>query len=241
MRLAGKIAAKVLRSAKEYVVPGISTAELDEIIGRLIGESGSKSAFKGYQGFPGNSCISVNEEVIHGIAGPKILKFGDLVKLDIGVEHEGFIGDVAMTIAVGGCSPEAQRLMDVTSSALRAGLAKVCGGQSISVVSKTIQQVVELAGYGVIREFVGHGVGRSLHEDPQVPNYFHRGLVGRFEVGMTVAIEPMVSAGNGKVQVASDGWTVLTRDRTLSAHFEHTVLVCENGCEILTVDGLELY
>jgi len=238
MRTSGKMAMGVLRRASSLVRPGLTTSELDQAIGGLIAESGGTSAFLGYRGFPRNACISVNEEVIHGIGGPRRLQFGDLVKLDIGVRYKGFVGDVAMTVACGGCSPAAQKLMDVTIQGLREGLRQVRSGSTTVDVGRAVQSVVEAAGFGVVREFCGHGVGRNVHEEPQVPNYVDlRGAV-KLRAGLTIAIEPMVTLGSPSVKILGDGWTVVTHDRHLSAHFEHTVLVTEDGFEVLTDDGM---
>lgn len=239
MRRAGRVAMSVLRRAAMAVQPGVTTGQLDGWIGQWIAELGAKSAFLGYRGFPGNACVSVNEEVIHGIGGPRVLRMGDLVKLDVGVRLGGFVGDVAMTVACGGCNPDGQRLLDVTRQALRAGISEVRGGGTTLDIGRAVQRVVQEAGLGVVREFCGHGVGRSVHEEPQVPNYAdHRGSV-RLRPGVTLAIEPMVTVGTGAVKILGDGWTVATQDAGLAAHFEHTVLVVEGGAEILTDDGLE--
>jgi methionyl aminopeptidase len=238
MRLAGRMAMRVLRRAAGAVGPGITTGELDQLIGRWIAEEGGTSAFLGYRGFPANACISVNEEVIHGIGGVRRLQFGDLVKLDIGVRARGFVGDVAMTVACGGCSPIAQKLLDVTIQGLREGIGQVRGGSTTVDVGRAVQRVVEAAGFGVVREFCGHGVGRNVHEEPQVPNYVDLRNSVRLKPGVTIAIEPMVTVGSPSVKILDDGWTVVTHDRQLSAHFEHTVLVTEGGAEILTDDGM---
>lgn len=238
MRVACSAAMRVLRAASTSVRPGLTTGELDELIGSLIAGEGGKSAFRNYRGFPSNACISVNEEVIHGIGGQRRLQFGDLVKLDVGVRKGGFVGDVAMTVSCGGCSPIAQKLLDVTSQALREGISQVRHNASTADVGRAVQRVVEGAGFGVVREFCGHGVGRDVHEEPQVPNYDDRSGGARLRKGMTIAIEPMVTVGNPSVKILSDGWTVVTHDRQLAAHFEHTVLVTECGFEILTDDGL---
>ncbi|MFM8419447.1 MAG: type I methionyl aminopeptidase [Verrucomicrobiota bacterium] len=238
MRLAGRVAMSVLRRASAAVQPGVTTGDLDHWIGEWIREIGGKSAFLGYRGFPGNACISVNEEVIHGIGGSRSLRMGDLVKLDVGVRVGGFVGDVAMTVPCGGCNPEGQRLLDVTKQALREGIAKVKAGCTTLDIGRAVQGVVEGAGLGVVREFCGHGVGRSVHEEPQVPNYADGRDSVRLRAGVTIAIEPMVTVGDGAVKILGDGWTVVTQDRGLAAHFEHTVLVVEGGAEILTDDGL---
>jgi methionyl aminopeptidase len=238
MRRAGRAAMSVLRQAAGAVRPGVTTGEIDRLIGEWTKSLGAKSAFLGYRGFPCHACISVNEEVIHGIGGPRMLRFGDLVKLDVGVRLAGFVGDVAMTVACGGCGPDEQRLLDATSKALREGIRQVRAGASTADIGLAVQTVVEGAGLGVIRDFCGHGVGRSVHEEPQVPNYADASSSVRLKAGVTIAIEPMVAMGSGSVRVLDDGWTVVTRDKRLAAHFEHTVLVMDGGHEILTDDGL---
>jgi len=237
MRLAGSVAASVLREAASLVKPGTTTGELDAQVGRIIQKHGAVSAFLGYRNFPGQCCISVNEAVIHGIGGPRTLQFGDLVKLDVGVRFRGMIGDVAMTVACGGCSPEAQKLMDVTATALQKGIAAIKAGSTLNDVGGAIQRLVEAHGFGIVKEFCGHGVGRHVHEEPQIPNYVdaERGRT-RLRAGMTIAIEPMVTLGDPAVEILKDEWTVVTRDGKLSAHFEHTVLVTDDGAEILTRD-----
>jgi len=239
MREAGRLAAQVLREGAALVVPGVRTGEVDREIGKRIQGYGGVSAFYRYRGFPGQCCISVNEAIIHGIGSERVLKFGDLVKLDVGVRYNGFIGDVAMTVACGGCSPKSQKLMDVTIASLYRGISAARAGNTLNDIGRAVQQLVEENGLGVVREFCGHGVGRNVHEEPQVPNYVdpergHRKL----RSGMTIAIEPMVTEGNPAVELLSDKWTVVTRDGKLSAHFEHTVLVTDGEPEILTRDSL---
>jgi methionyl aminopeptidase len=238
MRKAGSIAASVLREASGLIAPGITTRELDVIVGRLIRDRDAASAFLGYRDYPANCCISVNEGVVHGIGDGRRLQVGDLVKLDIGVKHQGFIGDVAMTVAVGGCSVEGQKLMDVTVESLYKGISAARAGNRVTDISRAVQSCVEAAGFSVVREYVGHGVGRSLHEEPQVPNYVDARSNAKLRAGMTIAIEPMVNVGLPAVETLKDQWTVVTKDRRLSAHFEHTVLVTEGEAEILTRDGL---
>lgn len=238
MRRACATAASVLREAAGLIKPGLTTGELDEAVGEMIRSRQAVSAFCGYRGFPAQCCISVNEGVVHGMGGARRLKIGDLVKLDIGVRRQGFIGDVAMSTAVGGCSAEAQKLMDVTVASLYKGVSAARAGNRVSDISRAIQECVESGGFNVVREFVGHGVGRSLHEEPQVPNYVDLRSDVRLKAGMTLAIEPMVNAGRAAVEVLTDGWTVVTRDLSLSAHFEHTVLVTDGEPEILTRDEL---
>lgn len=242
VRRAGSIAATVLRDAAATIRPGITTLELDRTVGLLIESQGAVSAFLGYRNFPSNCCISVNEGVVHGIGSERRLQYGDLVKLDVGVRFRGFVGDVAMTVAVGGCTPSAQKLMDVTVGSLYLGIAQARAGNKVSDISKAIQTHVETHGFNVVREFVGHGVGRSVHEEPQIPNYVDDRCNCRLVSGLTIAIEPMVNAGTPGVEILRDRWTVVTRDRQLSAHYEHTVLVTDGDPEILTRDeGKPLY
>jgi methionyl aminopeptidase len=238
MKQAGRLAATVLRRAAAQIAPGVTTHELDQFVGREIQALGGTSAFHRYRNFPGQCCISVNEAVIHGIGDKRRLQLGDLVKLDIGVRYLGFVGDVAMTLAVGGCSPEAQKLMDVTVQALYEGISAAKAGNRVGDIGRAVQTRVEGAGFGVVREFCGHGLGRSVHEDPQVPNYVDRTPGPVLKAGMTIAIEPMVTAGSPEVAVLGDGWTVITRDRRLTAHFEHSVLITDGDPVILTQDDL---
>ena len=238
MRQAGRIAARVQREAMGLVTPGLTTADLDRKVGEIIRRHDAVSAFYGYRNFPSQCCISVNEAVVHGIGNDRRLQFGDLVKLDIGVRYKGFIGDVAMSVAVGGCSPLAQKLMDVTVKALYEGISAARSGNRVTDISRAVQRCVEGAGFSVVREFVGHGVGRSVHEEPQVPNYVDARSNARLRPGMTIAIEPMVNVGGPAVEIMADQWTVLTKDRQLSAHFEHTVLITGGEPEILTRDEL---
>jgi methionyl aminopeptidase len=240
MRAASAVVAEVLATLREHVKAGVSTAELDAISEELIAKRGATSAFKGYvvQGrtFPATVCISINDEVVHGVPSKRrVLKDGDIVGLDFGVSIDGYFGDAAITVPVGPVTPEAQRLMDVTKQALEAGIDAVRPGKYIADVSGAIQDVAEGAGYSLVREFVGHGIGRKLHEDPQVPNY-RTGTRGvRMQEGLVLAIEPMVNAGGPEVYVRDDGWTAATRDGRLSAHFEHSVAVTANGPYILTL------
>lgn len=238
MREACAMAASVLRKAAGLVTPGLTTSALDVAVGEFIRSFGGVSAFLGYRNFPSQCCLSVNEGVVHGIGDQRRLQFGDILKMDIGVRYRGFIGDVAMSVAVGGCSPIGQKLMDATTQALYLGISSARSGNRVSDVSRAIQRHVESNGFSVVREFVGHGVGRSLHEEPQVPNFVDKRSTEKLVAGMTIAIEPMVNAGSAAVEILQDGWTVVTRDRQLSAHFEHTVLVTDGEPEILTRDGL---
>lgn len=235
MRKAGGIVARILDDMAQMAAPGISTGELDRFAESRIKELGAKPAFKGYNGFPACVCISVNQEVVHGIPSNKrILKDGDIVGLDFGVVYDGWYGDSARTVAVGKISPEAQKLLDVTKESLYRGIAECREGNRVFDIGHAVQNYVENFGYGVVREFVGHGIGRALHEDPQVPNYGPKGKGPALKVGMVLAIEPMINAGSHEVKVLKDGWTAVTTDNSLSAHFEHTVAITPNGPEILT-------
>lgn len=234
MRSAGRCAARVLYRIRNLVRPGISTAELDFAAGEFMKEEGCRSAFLGYRGFPAQTCISVNEEVVHGIGGGRRLQIGDIVKIDVGVNRGGWIGDNALTVGVGNVSSVADKLMGVTSDALKAALSAATGGRRLGDVSFAVQSLVEANGFSVVREFVGHGVGRSLHEDPQVPNFGKPGTGPKLKPGMTLAIEPMVNVGACGVRVLPDQWTVVTQDGSLSAHFEHTVLITKGEPEVLT-------
>ncbi len=234
MRPAGVIAQTVLDEVSDFIQPGLTTRQVDEFAAGRMKAHGVRSAFLGYRKFPGHLCISVNDEIVHGIGGPRRLNFGDIVSLDVGVVHQGFIGDTARTVAVGGCSVEAQRLMDVTEQALYEGIAQARSGKRVADISRAIQRYVESNGYSVVREFVGHGVGRSMHEEPQVPNFDDGSKTVVLKPGMTIAIEPMVNAGGPAVRILNDNWTVVSKDGSLSAHFEHTVLVTAGEPEILT-------
>jgi methionyl aminopeptidase len=228
------LAAKVLNEVAAFIKPGVSTRQIDNLAADIIRANGAKSAFLGYRKFPCHTCISVNDEIVHGMASERLVKFGDIVSLDVGVFYKGFIGDTAKTVAVGGCSVAAQRLMDVTESALYKGIAAALPGNRVSDISRAVQQYVEGNNFSVVREFVGHGVGRTMHEEPQIPNFVDRNSDQKLRPGMTLAIEPMVNAGTANVKILKDGWTVVTQDGSLSAHFEHTVLVTGGQPEILT-------
>jgi methionyl aminopeptidase len=234
MRLAGKVAANVLAAVAQFVAPGMTTREVDEFAAQQIKRYGARSAFLDYRKYPCHICISVNDEVVHGLAGTRRLKFGDLVSLDVGVRFDGFVGDTARTVAAGGCEVAAQRLMDVTEKSLHEGIVQARPGNCVADISRAIQACVEGHGYNVVREYVGHGVGRVVHEEPQVPNFVDGKGTQRLRPGMTLAIEPMVNAGTAAVKILSDGWTVVTQDGKPSAHFEHTVLITEAEPEILT-------
>jgi methionyl aminopeptidase len=238
MRQAGRLVAGALRLVADIAEPGITTAQLDEAADEYIRKHGGKSAFKGYRGFPANICTSLNEEVVHGIPGPRKLKEGDLLKVDVGVVWEAYYADAALTIAVGEVTEQARELLRVTQQALNAGIAVLRPGVRVSQVSAAIQQTAESHGFSVVTDYTGHGIGRALHEDPKVPNFVALGLMQRdvvLEKGATVAIEPMVNVGTERTEVLGNGWTVVTRDRKLSAHFEHTVAVADQGPVILTL------
>lgn len=226
---------EALKLAEQLIEPGVETGDIDRQIERLIASRGGRPAFKGYNGFPASSCISIEDEVVHGIPGHRALRKGQIVSVDIGVECDGFFGDSARTFAVGSISDEKSRLMEVTRDSLSSGLKEVHAGARLSNVSHAIQVKVEGASYSVVRELVGHGIGRKLHEDPQIPNYGHPNSGPRLRAGMVLAIEPMVNMGSFEVRTLDDNWTVVTLDGLPSAHFEHTVVVTDHGPEILTV------
>lgn len=234
MRISGRMAGQVRDALARAVAPGVSTAELDELARELIEGMGAVASFKGYRGYPAHICVSINEEVIHGIPGPRRIQPGDLVSLDVGVFFDGFHGDTAVTVAVGVSDPRLLRLAAVTRQALDAAVAQARPGNRLGDVSHAVQAVAEGAGFSVVREFVGHGIGRRLHEEPNIPNHGPAGRGPRLASGMVLAIEPMVNLGVAGVETLEDGWTAVTRDRLPSAHFEHTVAVGPDGPEILT-------
>jgi methionyl aminopeptidase len=234
MRAACAAAAQILKAVVALVEPGRTTKELDEAAGDVIVKCGGTSPFLGYKGYPGNICVSVNDEVVHGIPGKRRLQYGDIVSLDVGVVLNGFVGDNATTVPVGLVAPRTQELLQVTEQALHAGIAQARAGNRVGDISHAVQVAVEARGFSVVREFVGHGVGRKMHEEPQIPNYGQPGEGPKLKPGMTLAIEPMINAGVSAVQMLSDGWTVVTADGSPSAHFEHTVLVTVDEPEILT-------
>ena len=236
MRVAGRISARALKLAGEAVEPGVSTWEVDRIARRYIEEQGAKPSFLGYGGFPASACISVNNVVIHGIPRKEqILKQGDIVSIDIGAFYEGFTGDNAYTFPCGDVSEEARRLMDTTRESLYEGIKAARPGNRLGDVGHAVQSYAEARGYSVVRDYVGHGVGAKLHEDPSVPNYGSPGRGVRLLPGMTIAIEPMVNAGVHTVKTLSDGWTTVTTDGKLSAHFEHSIAITADGPVILTL------
>jgi len=234
MREAGETAGAILAELSALVAPGMTTGEIDAASARLMSEAGVKSAFLGYRKFPGHICISVNEEVVHGIGGARRLLYGDIVKMDVGINRNGWIGDTATTIAVGIVSPEVEKLVAATERILYGALRHALPGRRLGDVSAYVEREAIAAGYSVVREFVGHGVGRKLHEEPQIPNYGRAGTGPKLKPGMTLAIEPMINMGKADVRVLADKWTVVASDGLPSAHFEHTVLVTEGEPEILT-------
>ena len=235
MRIAGKIVALAHQAVAKAIKPGITTKALDDLVEKVILENNAIPSFKNYSGYPASTCVSINEEVVHGIPSPhRVLKDGDIVSVDIGAMYKGYHGDSAWTYACGEISEDAKRLLEGTKESLFAGLEYAKANNHLSDISHAIQTTAENLGFSVVREFVGHGVGKRLHEDPQIPNFGlpHRGLL--LKSGMTLAIEPMINLGNKEVKVLSDGWTTITRDKSLSAHFEHTILITKDGYEILT-------
>jgi methionyl aminopeptidase len=229
-----RIVAEVLEGIQKIVAPGISSSELDAFAETYIRSKGARPACKGYRGYPATLCTSVNEQVVHGIPSSAKLKDGNIISIDVGVHYKGFYGDAAVTLPVGAVSKETKKLLRGTEKALEAGIEKTVKGNRLSDVSAEIQQCVESEGFSVVRNFVGHGIGRELHEEPQIPNYGKPGQGPQLVQGMTLAIEPMVNAGGWEVDILNDGWTAVTKDSSLSAHFEHTVAVTKNGFEILT-------
>ncbi len=234
MRQAGKAAAAARDAAGKACLPGVTTAEIDQIVRKVLAEYGAKPSFLGYNGFPAAVCVSVNEEVIHGIPGKRRLVEGDIVKIDVGAEIGGYHGDTAATFAVGKVSPDALRLIEVTKQSFYEGIKQARAGQRLSDISHAIGAYAEANGYAVVKDFTGHGVGAKLHEAPSIPNYGPPGRGVRLLPGMTLAIEPMINMGTHQVFILADGWTVITADRSLSAHYEHTVLITSGEPELLT-------
>jgi len=234
MRAAGNLVGRLLVELSKRVKPGVSTKALDDFSRDFIESQGATPAFLGYHGYPASICASVNEQVVHGIPSVRPLAEGDIVGIDVGAVLNGFVGDAARTFAVGKVSEEAARLMAVTKESLNRGIAAATHNGHVQDIGAAVQAYAEAAGFSVVRDFVGHGIGRAMHEEPQIPNYGRRGLGPKLKAGMTLAIEPMVNAGVAAVDVLSDGWTVMTRDRRLSAHFEDTVIVTAGEPEIIT-------
>ena len=235
MRKAGGIVARILQRLVSQIRPGMRTRELDNMCLEELSKYGAQSSFKGYRGFPAHICTSVNDEVVHGIPGERTLCEGDVVSIDVGVIYDGFQGDAAITVGVGEISPEARRLLKVTEDALLAGIAAAKDNARLGDVSAAIQRCVEAGGFSVVREYTGHGIGRDMHEEPQIPNFGTSGRGPLLRKGMTLAIEPMVNSGGGSTRLSDDQWEVTTADGSLSAHFEHTVAVTDGGPEILTM------
>lgn len=234
MRPANALVAAILQELSAMVEPGVTTADLDRAAEQRIADAGAEALFKGYHGYPATICASVNDEVIHGIPSSRRLADGDIVSIDVGVRLDGYCGDAAVTVPVGRISEEAARLLDATETALHEAIAVVRPGARLGDIGHAVQRRVESQGYSVVREFVGHGIGEAMHEEPQIPNFGEPGRGRRLDRGMTLAIEPMVNMGGPGVRVLGDGWTAVTRDGSLSAHFEHTVAVTEAGALVLT-------
>jgi len=234
MRKAGHVVAGLLQHVIERVRPGVKTKTLDEAAAAYIKAQGAQPAFLGYRGYPASICVSVNEEVVHGIPGERKIREGDVVSIDAGAIVSGFYGDAALTITVGAVPERAQQLVQTTQRALAAGIKQATVGHRLSDISHAVQQVVEQEGFGVVRDFVGHGIGRAMHEEPPIPNFGPPNMGPRLKAGMVLAIEPMVTMGRPDVEVLSDGWTAVTKDRSLAAHFEHTVAITDRGTEVLT-------
>lgn len=239
LREAGRIVALALRAVRQAVAPGVTTKDLDEVARELITSHGAIPTFKGYQGYPGNICTSINEEVVHGIPGHRRLQEGDIVSVDCGATYNGYVGDSAVTIPVGKIDPVSEHLLRITEESLYKGIAAATVGNRLSDISNAVQIHVEAAGLSVVRDYVGHGVGRNMHEDPQIPNYGDPGHGPLLKSGMTLAIEPMVNVGTYKVRSLKDGWTVVTADGKRSAHFEHSIAIMPEGPLILTALGSE--
>ena len=231
---ASLIVAEVLEEIRKSISPGITTKDLDGLAEAYILSKKAKPAFKGYRGYPASVCASINEQVVHGIPSKVKLNQGDILSIDVGVQFNGFFGDAAVTLPVGNISSQAKRLLSVTESSLEAGLEKALAGNRLSDISSMIQNCAESEGFSVVRSFVGHGIGRGLHEEPQIPNFGKPGEGPRLLEGMTLAIEPMINAGGWEVTIQGDGWTAVTKDGSLSAHFEHTIAITKNGPCILT-------
>jgi methionyl aminopeptidase len=234
MRESGRIAARVRDELVRRIAPGMTTKSLDEQAARMIEDWGGTSAFLGYRGYPGHICLSIDDEVVHGIPCDRRIELGQIVSIDVGVVYRGFVGDTATTVMVGVTDPDVVRLVRTAQQALENGMAMARVGGRLSDISSAIEVTAERAGFSVVRDFVGHGIGRKMHEDPQIPNFGSPGSGPKLKSGMTLAIEPMVNMGISAVEVMADGWTVLTADRKPSAHFEHTVAIGEDGPEILT-------
>lgn len=235
MRHAGKVVGDTLAALEEVIKPGITTAEIDKIAEELIIKQGAKPSFKGYEGFPGTICASVNEEIVHGFPGKRVLKEGDIISIDCGAILDGYQGDAARTFPVGKVSEEAEKLIKITKESFFKGVEKAVVGNRLGDISWAVQQHAESNGFSVVRDFVGHGIGREMHEDPEVPNFGRPGRGLRLSHGLVIAIEPMINIGRYNVRVMPNGWTVVTADGSLSAHYENTVAILKDGPEILTL------
>lgn len=234
MRRAGRVVVSILKTLAKGIRAGMTTQQLDDITVRELAKCGARSSFKGYRGFPASLCVSINEEVVHGIPGSRVIGEGDIVSLDFGAIVDGFHGDAAITVGVGNISPEAKQLLETTKGALEAAIAAARPGAHLSDLSAAIQHYAESRGFSVVREYTGHGIGREMHEEPQIPNFGLPGLGPVLRKGMTLAIEPMVNIGGWKTRVKGDNWTVVTDDGSLSAHFEKTIVITDGGAEVLT-------
>lgn len=234
LRKACGIARDILLKTAQQVAAGVTTREIDRYAAAEMKARGCTSAFLGYRGFPGNICISINEEIVHGIGGPRLIQDGDVVKIDIGIFYDGWVGDNALTVPVGNVDPQVMRLLAATEESLHVAISHARDGEMLGTLCASVEEHVVQYGFTVVREFVGHGVGRKLHEEPQVPNYGRKGERPRLLAGMSLAIEPMVNLGVAKTRILSDGWTAITQDRKASAHYEHVVLVTTGEPEVLT-------
>ena len=237
MGRAGRVVAGLLQRLATLIRPGMRTKELDQEALAYLRQAGAAPAFLGYRGFPASICVSINDEVVHGIPGVRQICDGDLVSLDAGAVIQGFYADAAITVGIGGIPPQTKRLQETTRRALEAGIAQAVVGHRVSDISYAVQQTVEREGFGVVRDFVGHGIGRALHEDPPIPNFGPPHMGPRLREGMVIAIEPMVTLGGYEVQILEDGWTAVTKDRSLAAHFEHTIAITDRGPEVLTASA----
>lgn len=234
LRQSGKVLAGILRRIQEFIKAGVSTAEINRLAEELVSGQNAIAAFKGYRGFPASICTSVNEEIVHGIPGTRILKEGDIISLDLGINYKGYFSDAAVTVAVGQVGAPVKKLLEVTKRALIEGIKQAKENNRVSDISSAIQNYVEKNGFSVVRQFVGHGIGRGLHEEPEIPNFGrpHQGAL--LKNGMVLAIEPMVNMGTWESEILDNGWTAVTKDRSFSAHFEHTIAVTQNSAQILT-------
>jgi len=234
LKTSGEILGGVMKKVRDYTRPGITTLEIDALSEELIIKAGAIPAFKGYRGFPATACVSVNEEIVHGIPSERILKSGDIVSLDLGLNYRGYFSDIAVTLALGEVDPKIKQLILVAKQALAQGIKQARPENSLSDISHSIQEHVEKHGFSVVRQFVGHGIGRQLHEEPEIPNFGRPGTGPKLKSGMVLAIEPMINMGTWEAEILDNGWTAVTKDRLPSAHFEHTVAITDSGPEILT-------